>query len=159
MALSAEELEDVYHRRYAPFRHGAAVIVGDFERAHDVVQDAFAQALAERRRFRGGTIEAWVWRIVERKALDVRRARTPLPLLDDEAVELPEREGVDPALAAAVRGLPPRRRLVVFLRYFGDLSYADIARLCGIGEGAVAATLSQAHAQLREALDPEEVRP
>jgi DNA-directed RNA polymerase specialized sigma24 family protein len=47
---------------------------------------------------------------------------------------------------------------VVFLRYFADLSYAEIARLCGIEEGTVAATLAQAHAELKLALEGTEVR-
>jgi RNA polymerase sigma factor (sigma-70 family) len=61
----------------------------------------------------------------------------------------PER---DPELEAALRSLPPRKRLVVFLRYFADLSYADIAEACGISEGTVAATLAQARATLLEEL-------
>jgi DNA-directed RNA polymerase specialized sigma24 family protein len=41
---------------------------------------------------------------------------------------------------------------VVFLRYFADLSYAEIGTALGIAEGTVAATLSQAHTQLGAAL-------
>jgi DNA-directed RNA polymerase specialized sigma24 family protein len=47
---------------------------------------------------------------------------------------LPEPER-DPALAEAIRGLPPRRRVMVFLRYFADLSYADIAEACDVRLG------------------------
>lgn len=41
----------------------------------------------------------------------------------------------------------------MFLRYFGDLSYAQIAEVCGISEGTVAATLAQARDELSAALD------
>jgi DNA-directed RNA polymerase specialized sigma24 family protein len=58
MGISEAELADVYSRRYAGFRRGAAAIVGDDDLAHDIVQDAFAYALTQRRRFRGGTPEA-----------------------------------------------------------------------------------------------------
>jgi RNA polymerase sigma factor (sigma-70 family) len=61
-------------------------------------------------------------------------------------------------LADALRALPPKRRLVVFLRYFADLSYADIAGICGTSEGTVAATLAHAHESLHEALAEEEVK-
>jgi DNA-directed RNA polymerase specialized sigma24 family protein len=47
--------------------------------------------------------------------------------------------------------------MAVFLRYFADLSYAQIGEVLGIAEGTVAATLSQAHEQLEHALTPEEV--
>ena len=63
----------------------------------------------------------------------------------------------DPTLAAAVRELPPQRRIAIFLRYFADLSYAEIGETLGIAEGTVAATLSQAHRQLGAALSTNEV--
>jgi DNA-directed RNA polymerase specialized sigma24 family protein len=46
----------------------------------------------------------------------------------------------------------------VFLRYFADLSYAEIAAVCGISEGTVAAALAQAKAALQESLEQDEVR-
>jgi RNA polymerase sigma factor (sigma-70 family) len=156
MSLSPEELERIYLARYGPFRHGAAAILGDYERAHDAVQDAFARALAQRARFRGGSPEAWIWRIVERCALDLRRTAGALELDERFEPELPG-ESRDAELGAAVRRLPPRRRLVVFLRYFADLPYAEIARLADIDEGTVGATLAAAHADLRAALETEEV--
>jgi RNA polymerase sigma factor (sigma-70 family) len=63
----------------------------------------------------------------------------------------------DPVLAAAVGRLPPRRRLMVFLRYYADLSYADIAELCGVSEGTVGATLAAAHEELAAVMQPEGV--
>ncbi len=41
---------------------------------------------------------------------------------------------------------------IVFLRYFADLSYAEIAAACDVSEGTVAATLAQARASLAERL-------
>src|ERR671914_746730 len=82
MAASAEEIERVYHERYTPFRRAVAAIVGDEERTHDAVQEGFARALAKRRQFRGGSLEAWIWRIVFREALDLRE-RPPVALEDD----------------------------------------------------------------------------
>jgi RNA polymerase sigma factor (sigma-70 family) len=61
----------------------------------------------------------------------------------------------DPELAEAIRRLPPRRRLIVFLRYFGDLSYEQIAELIGVNAGTVGAALAQAHDDLRKALELE----
>ena len=61
-------------------------------------------------------------------------------------------------LAEALRSLPPKRRLIVFLRYFADLSYAQIAELCAVSEGTVGATLAQARAALEEQLREEVLR-
>jgi RNA polymerase sigma factor (sigma-70 family) len=151
VAASGEEIERVYATRYTPFRRAVSAIVGDEERAHDVVQEAFARALARRKQFRrGGSLEAWIWRIVVREALNVRGR--PLVLLkDDLPTELVASES-DPELADAIRRLPPRRRLILFLRYFADLPYDAIGELCGISTGTVAAALSQAHDELRKEL-------
>jgi RNA polymerase sigma factor (sigma-70 family) len=67
----------------------------------------------------------------------------------------PER---DPLLADAIRSLAPRRRLMVFLRYFAGLSYADIAEACDVSEGTVAAALAQARDALAWELDTERAR-
>ena len=101
--------------------------------------------------------EAWVWTIVHRRALDAVRGRTAVPLDERLEPELIQSER-DPALAAAVRGLSPRRRLVVFLRHFADLSYDQIAALLEISAGTVGATLAQAYDELRARLEPQEVQ-
>jgi RNA polymerase sigma-70 factor (ECF subfamily) len=155
VSASRAEIEALYHERYAAFRRTLATVTGSYETAHDVVQEAFARAFAERRRFRGdGPLGAWVWRIAFRIALD-ERARSMRVLLEDTLeLELVE-PAYDPELSAALRMLPPRRRLVFFLRYFADLSYGEIAELCGISEGTVAATIAHARADLGEALREE----
>jgi RNA polymerase sigma factor (sigma-70 family) len=148
----AQALERIYRERYLGFRNALATITGDYETARDVVQEAFARALKSRGTVREErALEAWVWRIAIRTALDLRQEHPSSKLngaIDPKLVE-PDR---DPELAQALRQLPPRRRLVVFLRYFADLSYEQIADVCGISEGTVAATLAQARVALEEAL-------
>jgi RNA polymerase sigma-70 factor, ECF subfamily len=154
----AQALERLYHRRYLAFRNALTPLAGTPEAARDVVQEAFARALRQRRRLREeSSIEAWVWQIALRVAIDQRRNGREVPLEDAIGdVELPEPDR-DPVLAAALRSLAPRRRLIVFLRYFADLTYADIAAICGVTEGTVAASLAQAHAALLQTLEKEGV--
>ncbi len=153
----AQQIERVYRERYVGFRNALATVTGDYDSARDALQEGFARALRERRRFRGeAPIEAWIFRIALRAALETRKQIEPALAGEIPAALVDETR--DPALAAAVRRLAPRRRLIVFLRYFADLSYAQIADVLEISEGTVAATLAQAHETLREALRPEEVR-
>jgi RNA polymerase sigma-70 factor, ECF subfamily len=153
----ARELETLYRSRYVAFRNTLATITGEQESARDAVQEAFARALRKRRSFRGeGSLESWVWRIAIRTAREQVTRGREIAVSDVPEVELVEPHR-DPALAAALATLPPRRRLVVFLRYFADLSYGDIASVCGISEGTVAATLAQAHEALARQLEPKEV--
>jgi RNA polymerase sigma-70 factor (ECF subfamily) len=158
MGASAESIEEVYRDRYASFQGGMAAITGSYESAREVVQEAFAQALRDREQYRGeGSLAAWVWRIAFRLALRSRGNVRPELTLDELVAVAPllstER---DPLLAEALKRLPPQRRLVVFLRYFADLSYAEIASLCEISEGTVAATLAHARADLLKELHREE---
>jgi RNA polymerase sigma-70 factor (ECF subfamily) len=153
VAASREEIEALYRERYRAFRNGLLPLTGTQERAHDAVQEAFARALRQRKDFRGdGPLEGWIWRIAFRVALANRREPRTQSLEDAfDLAEIPHPER-DPELAEALLRLPPRRRLVVFLRYFADLQYDRIAALCGISEGTVAATLARAHGDLRDTL-------
>jgi RNA polymerase sigma-70 factor (ECF subfamily) len=150
----AQAIERLYRERYVNFRNAMATVTGSYESAKDAVQEGFARALQKRRQFRGeGSLEAWVWRIVLRTALESHSVReAPLGELPEAELVEPER---DPALTAALRTLSPRRRLIVFLHYYADLSYAEIADVCGISEGTVAATLAQARQSLHDVLESE----
>src|SRR5205814_1120420 len=96
-----------------------------------------------------------------RAALDSQRQRREnhqsidlLAEIDDWHPVLPHPER-DPALVEALASLTHRQRLIVFLRYFADLSHADIAQIVGAELGTVSATLSQAKAILAERLELE----
>jgi RNA polymerase sigma factor (sigma-70 family) len=56
-------------------------------------------------------------------------------------------------LLAAVRTLPPRQREALVLRYYGDLSEAQIALTMGISRGAVKSHTARAISALREVLE------
>jgi RNA polymerase sigma-70 factor, ECF subfamily len=160
MGVEAEAIEAVYRARCRGFCAALATVTGSHESARDAVQEAFATALARRDDFRGGSLEAWIWRIAFNSALGGKRSARRLslngsaPELDPQLPD-PER---DPELAEALRQLPARRRLFVFLRYFADLSYAEIAEACGVSEGTVGAALAQSRSELAQALDPERRR-
>jgi RNA polymerase sigma-70 factor (ECF subfamily) len=149
----AREIEALYRERYVGFRNALATVTGSYESARDAVQEGFARALATRKQFRGdGLLAAWVWRIALRAALEAQGKREVLlDEVPDPHLVAPDR---DSSLAEALAMLPPRRRLIVFLRYFGDFSYAEIADACDVSEGTVAATLAQAHESLAAILSP-----
>ena len=152
MGAKLEEIEGLYRTSYLRYRNVLATVTGSYDSARDAVQHAFAEAIAQRATFRGdGSLSAWVWKIALRQALALRKdfAYAELNGALDPALVEPAR---DPALASALRKLSARRRLIVFLRYFADLSYADIAAVLGISEGTVAAALNQAHTALKDAL-------
>jgi RNA polymerase sigma factor (sigma-70 family) len=152
----ALDLEQLYRDRYVGLRDALATVTGSHESARDALQEGFARALAARASYRGdGPLVAWVWRIAYRAALETRR-RDGGYVDEDQLVEPrlvhPER---DTELANALRELSPRRRLILFLRYYADCSHAEIASICGISEGTVSATLAKAKEALRLSLRKE----
>jgi RNA polymerase sigma-70 factor (ECF subfamily) len=149
MGARVEEIEAVYRRDFDRFLAVAVSIVGDEDVAYDVVQDAFARALRHRRGFRRrGPVAAWLWRTVVNAARTARAGAVP-------AAE-PARNGGPPADAGPVRALvaalPERQRLALFLHYYADLGYTEIAEVMDVSPGTVGATLNAARATLRERL-------
>src|SRR5712691_4996986 len=59
------------------------------------------------------------------------------------------------AVVAALRGLPDRQREAIVLRYYADLSEAEIATAMGISRGAVKSHTARGMAALRAALEQE----
>jgi RNA polymerase sigma-70 factor (sigma-E family) len=158
---AADEMVTVlYHAHYAMLVRTAALLVGDLATAEDVVQDCFIAMHRTWWRLRD-TSKAlpYLRRAVINRSRSVLRHRAVadrhLPLL---APQLPSAE--DSALAgmerssvpAALRALPPRQREVVVLRYYADLSEAQIAAAMGISKGAVKSHAARAKESLRALL-------
>jgi RNA polymerase sigma factor (sigma-70 family) len=153
---TAAAIEAIYRDRFHEFVRVAEAICRDTDTARDAVQDGFAGALRSRQGFRGESgVETWLWSCVVNAARNARRRATGLDVRDELAELRPP--GEPPAgradLPEAIAALPERQRLVLFLRYYGDLDYAAIAETLGIGLGTVGATLNHAHAALRQRLE------
>jgi len=150
-----DEIEAMYRERFAVFLRVATAIVGDADLARDAVHDGFVRAVRHRRRFRGESLDGWLWRIVVNAARR-RRAdrfwRRYLPL-SEGTISAPTSPNGD--LRALVAALPERQRLALFLRYYADLDYRSIAEALGVQPGTVAASLHQAHATLRRSMEGE----
>jgi RNA polymerase sigma-70 factor (ECF subfamily) len=151
------DIEGVYRVRFSVFLRVASGITGDAESGRDAVQEAFARAIRRRSDFRGdGSLEGWLWRTVINVAKDharSARSRVPTPefpdLVDPRSAPEP---GEHADMRARIAALPPRQRHALFLRYYADRSYAEIAEALSIRTGTVSATLNAAHRALRDAL-------
>ncbi len=155
MGADHDSIAAVYRLRYVGFAAALATVTGNREAGRDAVQEGFATVLRRRWRFRGGSLEAWIWKISLRAALRAMQSDGRAITIDALEPQVVNRER-DPGLTAAIGSLPPRRRLIVFLRYFADLSYAEIAEALEVSEGTVAAALAQAREALADEMRREE---
>lgn len=155
-AASVQEIERIYRDQYGSFLRTASAIANNRDGGRDAVHDAFVSAIRERKSYRGeGTIEAWLWSIVVRSALRFLRTEVRAAAIggEPEPIFWPEQDAsVHDSVRAAVARLPERQRLVLFLRYYGDLDYRTIAQAAGIQVGTVGAELHAAHRALRDQL-------
>jgi RNA polymerase sigma factor (sigma-70 family) len=158
------EIEAVYRARFNDFCSVANSIIGERERARDAVQEAFAGALRRRHQWRRrGSLDAWLWRAVvnaahdEQRRQDGRRRAAARAARDDRWARNQHQSSRALAgtgdVAGAMSALAERQRLVLFLRYFGDLDCPQIADVLGLKTGTVAATIHQALERLKVELE------
>ncbi|MDI1462144.1 SigE family RNA polymerase sigma factor [Catellatospora sp. KI3] len=148
---------DEYVRsRHADLLRFAHVLCGDPHLAADLVQDALERTgLAWRRIERHDNPEGYVRRTILNCYLNGRR-RLRREVLPGELPEPPgrEQEPHDGELWRLLTTLPRQQRAVIVLRYYEDMSEAQIAQTLGCSQGTVKSTTSRAMAKLREALAP-----
>jgi RNA polymerase sigma-70 factor (ECF subfamily) len=159
-ASFAELYRETVHDVYAY----VATLVGDRAAAEDVVAQAYERAYRKRGSYdeRRGTARAWLFGIARNAALDeLRRRRRVAALPDEQTADLPAGPaGDDPetiarraTVRAALARLEPRDREVIALKYNGDLTNAEIAKLLGVSESNAGTRLHRAMTKLREACD------
>lgn len=139
---------------------------GDAPAAHDVTQEVFLKLIGAVAKFRGeSAFSTWLYRLVVNACLDrTRRGKTepagdaaPLAALADPIASHEERFAraeVAQSVQAAIVSLPPKLRIAILLRYFDELSYADMAAALNCSIGTVASRLSRGHRLLAKKLAP-----
>ena len=158
-----EALRQVYVLEYSALVGLARLLIDRREDAEDVVQEAFARTWVRLGRVRGDDPVPYIRRAVVNLARGrLRRRRTaaaPSPSVCRRRNRpSPARCGARArqALFERLRLLPRRQRECVVLRFYGDLSVAEIARTLGVAEGSVKSHLHRAITAL--ALDLEDQR-
>ena len=124
----------------------------------DILGEVFLQVARDLAGFRGDDVamRRWVFAIAHNRLLDARRRESRRPPRSDLAP--PERpvgpppDPFDPALVAALAALTADQREVVVLRFVGDLSLEDVARITRRKVGAVKALQHRALEALSRAL-------
>ena len=129
--------------------------LGNVAEAEDIAEQVFLKALESLGGFKwtGVPFQAWLFRIAHNLMVDTlrRRGKRPSEPLEGAAAQLPDsRPAVDPEamlqesltrerLIQAVDRLTELQKQVISLKFAGDLSNAEVARLMGKTEGAVKA--------------------
>jgi RNA polymerase sigma-70 factor (sigma-E family) len=152
----------LFTAHYRPMVRLASLLLHERGMAEEIVQDAYVALHGRWRQLRDSDKALAYLRATVvnrcRSALRHRKvveahlaaARPPLdaPSAEAGALELLAHDTV----IMALRRLPARQREAIVLRYYADLSEADIAETMGVSRGAVKSHTSRGMAALRQAL-------
>jgi RNA polymerase sigma-70 factor (sigma-E family) len=134
----------------------ALLMVGDYQLAQDLVQEALVKTYVAWPRLRDvGNAEAYTRRVIVTTSMSWRRRRSfqerPAENLPEGAVaDVADLIAADADLWAELHALPARQRAAVVLRYCQDLSEAQTAELMGCSVGSVKRHASRGLAKLRD---------
>ena len=153
-------LERMIAQQQAPLLRYAARMLGDSDRARDVVQDTFVRLMAQPREAIDGHAVEWLFTVCRHRALDVLRKEGRLrhfgPGQEVRITSAEPRPGqaleqaeLQAAILRLIDRLPPNQQEVVRLKFQQGFSYKEISRITGLSEGNVGFLIHTAVARLR----------
>jgi RNA polymerase sigma-70 factor (ECF subfamily) len=155
----AEAFEPLVERYQGVLFNVALRMVGDYEDARDITQNAFVKAYEKLAtydpRFR---FFSWIYRIMVNESLNSLERRKPHQPLDpalastEDPLEKAQAEEQSRKVQDALMELPVDQREALILRHFAELSYAEMALALGITEKTVKSRLYEARQRLGEVL-------
>lgn len=157
-------------RYEGPLLRYAARLVGQVDRARDVVQDVFLKLCREDPARLEGRLAPWLYRVCRNQALDVRRREGRSQPLDEHTLDaqpspLPApthtvdaREAAQEALRR-LAALPENQQEVLRLKFQHDLSYRDISEVTGLSVSYVGVLIHHGLKALRLQLESEPAVP
>ncbi|WP_079277785.1 SigE family RNA polymerase sigma factor [Streptomyces sp. CB03234] len=158
---TVDHLTETYRAHYRSLLGLAALLLDDTASCEDVVQEAFIRVHSARSRVRDPektlaylrqTVVNLSRSALRRRILGLKLLSKPMPDMasaEEGAYDQLERD----ALIKAMRGLQRRQREVLVLRYFADMTEAQVAETLGISLGSVKAYGSRGIAALRVAME------
>ena len=147
------------------FQH-AFFIVKDSQEAYDAVQEVFIKAMRETRFFdEQFRMKAWLFRVTSNLCYNiVRDRRRRGGILESlgrpdrtqaNQMERVQRGQRRDEILTTMGKLGRNHREILVLRYYHDLSYAEIAEVLDVKLGTVMSRLSRARARLGELMGPD----
>ena len=133
--------------------------LGDTFLAEDLTSEVFLKVFKNIAKFKKGYLQAWIYRIAKNLLIDHYRSKKTGSLeeaaeiaVDDQLLERLDREEDVRKLQTAVAKLPENLREIVILRFFEEMSAAQVAEIIGTNEGNVRVLQFRALKKLKEEL-------
>ena len=179
LAGDQEAFEQLVQRYSSSLFNFICRFLSDYDAALDILQQVFTQLYISLPNLRTGEpLKAWLFQVARNRCLDELRKKrvihfselqssseeedlSPLAIIPDNSPlpeDIAERHDLQDILRQAIDSLPTKFRLVVSLRYAGQLSFAEIGRTLQMPEATAKTYFQRAKPLLRAALQ-EQIRP
>jgi RNA polymerase sigma factor (sigma-70 family) len=156
-----ERMKALLARFELPLLQYATRIVGDRDRARDVVQETFVKLQKEKRDEIDGAPAKWLFTVCRNGALNICRKEKRMTYLDQELLDTRESEQPAPYekleakeasgfLLRILGTLPPRQQELLQLKFQNDLSYQEISEITQLSVSNVGVTIHNALKTLRQ---------
>jgi RNA polymerase sigma-70 factor (ECF subfamily) len=160
-ANGAADMQTLLQRFEMPLLQYATRIIGDRDRARDVVQETFIELQRGRRQELDHAPAKWLFTVCRNRALNICRKEKRMTYLDEEILE--KRESAEPLpnerleqneargfLLRIVATLPPRQQELLQLKFQNDLSYQEISEITKLSVSNVGVIIHTALKTLRQ---------
>jgi RNA polymerase sigma-70 factor (ECF subfamily) len=157
---SIEDFELLITAQIPHLRRYAFALVGDRDRADDLVQDCLERAWSRAHLWRQGNIRGWLFTIMHNVSVNARRRENRAPALtsiDRPNIEPSTRAAQEDylsiaALRDAITSLPREQQEVILLVGLEEFSYAETAEILALPMGTVMSRLHRGRERLRQLL-------
>lgn len=159
-------LEALVRRYHTQALQSAYMVVGNWAQAEDITQAAFVNAYERIATFDSARpFKPWFLRSVVYSALKVAGGRRDVPFDAQEGngyleipspepglIEMLERAETREEVLAAIEQLTPAQRATVVMKYYLDMSDAEVSQQLSVPQGTVRRRLHDARKRLRKLL-------
>ena len=154
---------EIYEANFAKIYRYITLKIGNKMEAEDLTQQVFLNAYKSASSFewRGTPVIAWLFRIAHNQMVDYLRKKSRVVIVSiektapvvasDDPAEMAEIKFDAEQLAKASKNLTELQNEVISLRFAGELSIREVAKIMGKSEGAVKALQHSAVEALRRA--------
>ncbi|MFK8111869.1 MAG: RNA polymerase sigma factor [Rubripirellula sp.] len=132
----------VFGEHQRPLMGYATHLMGDAERASDVVQDTFVRLCKQPRENVEDRVRQWLFAVCRNRAMDILKKENRMKTLENAGASQASRDGDPQQLIekhdsarqaeSLIGELPPRQQEVIRLKVESDLSYREISELTGL---------------------------
>jgi RNA polymerase sigma factor (sigma-70 family) len=153
-------IQTAVEQHQAALTRYAARLLGDPDRARDIVQDTFVKLMARSHSELDGHIAEWLFTVCRNRALDVARKEGRMKRFHEGEVERVtasdprpgrrlEVQETQAALLELIGHLPPNQQEVIRLKFQNGFSYKEISRITALSVTNVGFLIHTAVTRLR----------